>query len=81
MIEITVTAQTHFRHLLQNQGSDAVGIRVSALNPGTATADARLEFAEQGGAFDFSHNMVGKRVVVTWDAAVKLQGFSNRGWR
>ncbi|MBP6299366.1 MAG: NfuA family Fe-S biogenesis protein [Arenimonas sp.] len=48
MIEITETAQTHFRHLLQNQGSDAVGIRVSALNPGTATADARLEFAEQG---------------------------------
>ncbi|MBP7370971.1 MAG: NfuA family Fe-S biogenesis protein [Arenimonas sp.] len=48
MIEITETAQKHFRHLLQSQGSDAVGIRVSAINPGTATADARLEFAEQG---------------------------------
>ena len=28
MIEITETAQTHFRHLLQNQGSDAVGIPI-----------------------------------------------------
>ncbi|HWS40293.1 MAG TPA: NfuA family Fe-S biogenesis protein [Arenimonas sp.] len=48
MIEITETAQNHFRALLLNQGSDAVGIRVSALNPGRPNADARLEFAEQG---------------------------------
>jgi Fe/S biogenesis protein NfuA len=48
MIEITETAQNHFRTLLLNQGSDAVGIRVSALNPGRPNADARLEFAEQG---------------------------------
>jgi Fe/S biogenesis protein NfuA len=48
MIEITETAQTHFRTLLLNQGSDAVGIRVSAINPGKPNADARLEFAEQG---------------------------------
>jgi Fe/S biogenesis protein NfuA len=48
MIEITETAQNHFRALLQSQGGDAVGIRVSAINPGTPAADARLEFAEQG---------------------------------
>ena len=48
MIEITETAQTHFRTLLQAQGGDAVGIRISAINPGTPSADARLEFAEQG---------------------------------
>lgn len=48
MIEITETAQTHFRTILQSQGGDAVGIRISAINPGTPAADARLEFAEQG---------------------------------
>jgi Fe/S biogenesis protein NfuA len=46
MIEITETAQTHFRHLLQSQGGDAVGIRISAINPGTPSADAQLAFAE-----------------------------------
>ena len=48
MIEITVSAQNHFRQLLQSRGGDAVGIRVSALNPGTPAADARLEFADAG---------------------------------
>jgi len=48
MIEITETAQQHFRQLLQSQGDDAVGIRISALNAGTPSADARLEFADSG---------------------------------
>lgn len=48
MIEITESAQNHFRQLLHSQGGDAVGIRVSALNPGTPSADARLEFADAG---------------------------------
>lgn len=48
MIEITESAQNHFRQLLQSQGGDAVGIRVSALSPGTPSADARLEFADAG---------------------------------
>jgi Fe/S biogenesis protein NfuA len=48
MIEITETAQNHFRNLLQSQGGDAVGIRISAVNPGQPSADARLEFAEPG---------------------------------
>lgn len=51
MIEITETAQTHFRTILQSQGGDAVGIRISAINPGTPAADARLEFAEQDDLF------------------------------
>ncbi|MBB5208605.1 NfuA family Fe-S biogenesis protein [Chiayiivirga flava] len=46
MIELSAAAQTHFRRLLQTQGGDAVGIRLSALNPGTPAADARLEFCE-----------------------------------
>lgn len=48
MIEITESAQNHFRQLLQSQGGDAVGIRISAVNPGRPSADARLEFADAG---------------------------------
>lgn len=48
MIQISETAQSHFRRLLESQGGDAVGIRLSAVHPGTPRADARLEFAEQG---------------------------------
>jgi len=48
MIQISETAQNHFRRLLETQGGDAVGIRLSAIHPGTPRADARLEFAEHG---------------------------------
>lgn len=45
-INISESAQAHFRRLLQSQGGDAVGIRLSAVAAGTPRADARLEFAE-----------------------------------
>lgn len=48
MIQITESAQAHFRRLLDSQGGDAIGIRLSALHPGTPKADVRLEFAEKG---------------------------------
>lgn len=48
MIQISESAQSHFLRLLQSQGGDAVGIRISAVHPGTPRADARLEFAEHG---------------------------------
>lgn len=48
MINISESAQTYFRHLLASQGGDAIGIRVSAVHPGTPKADARLEFCESG---------------------------------
>jgi len=48
MINITESAQRYFQRLLQSQGGDAVGIRLSAVNPGTPRADARLEFCENG---------------------------------
>ena len=48
MIQISESAQSHFQRLLQTQGGDAVGIRLTAVHPGTPRADARLEFAEQG---------------------------------
>jgi Fe/S biogenesis protein NfuA len=48
MIELSEPALQHFRRLLQTQGGDAIGIRISAVHPGTPKADARLEFAEHG---------------------------------
>jgi Fe/S biogenesis protein NfuA len=48
MINLSDSAQTYFRHLLNTQGGDAVGIRISAVHPGTPRADARLEFCESG---------------------------------
>lgn len=48
MINLSESAQNYFRHLLATQGGDAVGIRVSAVHPGTPRADARLEFCESG---------------------------------
>lgn len=48
MISISLPAQAYFLRLLSSQGGDAVGIRLSALNPGTPKADARLEFCEHG---------------------------------
>lgn len=48
MIDISDSAQAYFRRLLESQGGDAVGIRLSAMEPGTPRADARLEFCEDG---------------------------------
>lgn len=48
MINISESAQTYFRHLLSSQGGDAIGIRISAVHPGTPRADAKLEFCESG---------------------------------
>jgi Fe/S biogenesis protein NfuA len=47
MIELSEPARQHFQRLLQSQGGDAVGIRISAVHPGTPKADARLEFCER----------------------------------
>ncbi len=48
MINITDSAQAYFRHLMQTQGDDAVGIRISAVAPGTPQADAKLAFCDHG---------------------------------
>ncbi|NZA28036.1 NfuA family Fe-S biogenesis protein [Luteimonas sp. SJ-92] len=45
MIEISDTAQTHFRKLLEREGSPGLGVRLAAVEPGTVRADVRLEFA------------------------------------
>lgn len=46
MIQISTTAQQYFVHLIQQQGGDIAGIRLSAVRAGTPSADAKLEFVE-----------------------------------
>jgi Fe/S biogenesis protein NfuA len=46
MIQISDTAQGYFRKLIEREALPGLGVRLSAVDPGTARADARLEFAE-----------------------------------
>lgn len=46
MINISDTAQQHFRKLIEREAVPGLGVRLSAVNPGKPNADARLEFAE-----------------------------------
>ena len=46
MIQISESAQTHFRKLIERESLPGLGVRRSAHMPGTAQADVRLEFAE-----------------------------------
>ncbi|MBS0231522.1 MAG: NfuA family Fe-S biogenesis protein [Proteobacteria bacterium] len=46
MIQITEAAQSHFRKLIEREAIPGLGVRLSALHPGTKRADVRLEFAE-----------------------------------
>jgi Fe/S biogenesis protein NfuA len=46
MIQITESAQAHFRRLIEREGLPGLGVRLSAVDAGTPRADVRLEFAE-----------------------------------
>ncbi len=46
MIQISDSAQRHFRKLIEREAIPGMGVRLSAVDPGTPRADARLEFAE-----------------------------------
>lgn len=48
MIQISESAQTHFRKLIEREALPGLGVRLSAVNAGTPRADVRLEFAEPG---------------------------------
>ena len=48
MIQISETAQTHFRKLIEREALPGLGVRLAAVHPGTARADVSLEFAEPG---------------------------------
>jgi Fe/S biogenesis protein NfuA len=46
MIQISEAAQAHFRKLIEREDLPGLGVRLSAVQPGTARADVRLEFTE-----------------------------------
>lgn len=48
MIQISETAQTHFRKLIEREALPGLGVRLAAVHAGTARADVSLEFAEPG---------------------------------
>jgi Fe/S biogenesis protein NfuA len=48
MIQISESAQSHFHRLIEREGLPGLGVRLTAVHPGTARADVRLEFAEPG---------------------------------
>jgi Fe/S biogenesis protein NfuA len=76
MIDLSEPALQHFRRLLQSQGGDAVGIRISAVHPGTPKADARLEFCEQSDlqGDEWSLDCDGFALYVDSDSAPWLDG-------
>ncbi len=48
MIQISESAQTHFRKLIEREALPGLGVRLSAVHAGTPRADVRLEFTEPG---------------------------------
>jgi Fe/S biogenesis protein NfuA len=46
MIEISESAQLHFRKLIEREEIPGLGVKLAAVQPGTPGADVRLEFAE-----------------------------------
>lgn len=48
MLELTESAQRHFRKLIDGQSIAGLGVRLHAVHPGTPKADCRLEFCEAG---------------------------------
>lgn len=45
MIDITESAQAHFRKLIERESMPGLGVRLSAVHAGTPRGDVRLEFA------------------------------------
>ncbi len=48
MINISESAQRHFRKLIEREALPGLGVRLAAVHAGTSRADVRLEFVEPG---------------------------------
>jgi Fe/S biogenesis protein NfuA len=48
LIQISDSAQAHFRKLIEREALPGLGVRLAAIHAGTPSADGRLEFAEPG---------------------------------
>ena len=60
MIDITEAAQQHFRRLIEREAIPGLGVKLAAVDAGTARADVRLEFAE-------SHELQGDEWAIDCD--------------
>ena len=49
MIQVSDSAQAHFRKLIEREALPGLGVRLSAMHAGMPNADVRLEFALDGG--------------------------------
>lgn len=47
MIQISDSAQAHFRKLIEREAQPGLGVRLAAVHAGTSRADVRLEFTDQ----------------------------------
>ena len=73
MIQISDSAQAHFRKLIEREAIPGMGVRLSAVDPGTARADARLEFAE-------SRDLAGDEWAVDCDGFTLYVDASSVAW-
>lgn len=48
MIKISDSAKTYFKHLIDQQDMENLGLRIEVRNPGMPTADCQLSFCEEG---------------------------------
>lgn len=71
MIEITERAQQYFRHLIEQQGGDGLGLRIRVLSPGTPSADCDLQFwpSESKRPGDLSAAFAGFELHIATDSA------------
>ena len=72
MIQISETAQTHFRKLIEREALPGLGVRLAAVHPGTAQADVRLEFAEPSELRGDEWQMDAR--LVTWQPPATILG-------
>lgn len=78
MIEVTLSAQTYFRRLLVEQGDEAIGVLLRAVEGGTPSGEVRLEFCEASDLAGDEHRLdyPGVRVYVERSSLPHFAGAS-----
>lgn len=73
MIQISDSAQRYFRRLIERENVPGMGVRLKAIEPGTAQADARLEFAEPA-------DLIGDEWAIDCDGFTLYVAADSVGW-
>ena len=76
MIELSESAASHFRSLIESQNSPGLGIRLRAVAPGTPKGDCQLEFCEPGERTgdEWEIECTGFSLFISADSVVFLDG-------